>query len=435
MKSDQPNRPLRLAAIGCGGRTRTYFELAAKMPQFYQVVAAADPLPERLKLARELSGNPDFLAFASDAELLARPKLADIMIIGTQDQYHVEPCLAAMEMGYDILLEKPVAPNLRDVLAIEKRASELGRRVLVCHVLRYTPFYSKVHEIIASGVLGEIITLNASEGVDPWHQAHSFVRGHWAVVEKSTPMILAKSCHDLDIISWLMDRPCAKISSHGNLSHFTAAHAPEGAPPRCTDGCPVSGTCPYDAHHYLGRHRQWVQYVHENPLAGDAEILGWLRRSPWGRCVYRCDNTAVDHQVVAMEFDDGATATFTMTAFDSGRNIEIMGAKGVLRGGDGLRRQSGSDIALTDHATGSETRYRVAVEDGGYGGHGGGDGGIVRALHGEMTCGEAAAMRSSIQRSVQSHLMAFAAETARLEGSTIRLDDFEKAHCEPVTGV
>ena len=421
-------KPLKLAGIGCGGRTRTYLEIAAKMPWFYQVVAAADPLDERVEMVRGFSNNPDFQAFRSDAEILAQPKLSDIMIIGTQDQYHVEPCLAAMEKGYDILLEKPIAPNPREVLMIEKRASELGRRVLVCHVLRYTAFYDKVHEIVSSGALGEVITLHASEGVDPWHQAHSFVRGHWAVTEKASPMILAKSCHDLDIISWLMDSPCRLVSSHGSLSHFNAANSPEGAPARCTDGCPVAGACMYDAHHYLGKHRKWVQYVHENPQAADDEVREWLKHSPWGRCVYHCDNTAVDHQVVAMEFESGATATFTMTAFDIGRNIEIMGTRCVLRGGELLKRQTGHDILVTDHASGSETRYQIAKDDGGYDGHGGGDTGLVRALHGEMTHRAAASMRSSIQRSVQSHLMAFAAEESRLAGATIRLDDFGKKH-------
>lgn len=422
------NAPLKLAGIGCGGRTRTYLELAAKMPHLYQVVAAADPVSERLDRVRAISGNPDFCSFQTDVELLARPKLADIVIIGTQDAYHVSPCLAAMEKGYDILLEKPIAPNLCDVLTLEKRATELGRRVLVCHVLRYSPFYTRIHEIVRSGQLGRIVTLDASEGVDPWHQAHSYVRGHWAVMEKATPMILAKSCHDLDILSWLIDEPCAKVSSHGSIAYFHAENAPDGAPLRCADGCPIAGVCPYDAHHYLDRHRRWVGYVHPNPQASEEEVTAWVHESPWGRCVYRCDNTAVDHQVVAMEFEGGTTATFTMTAFDSGRNIAIMGTQAVLRGGEHLKRQTGHDIVITEHATGIETCMDLDISDDGYEGHGGGDGGLVRALYDEMTSADAVAMRSSIQRSLQSHLMAFAAEESRLTGATIRLDEFKNRH-------
>ena len=424
-------RPLRIAGIGCGGRTRTYVGLAAAMPQFYQAVAAADPVPARVDGVRALSGNPDFATFCSDVELLERPRLADVMIIGTQDQHHFRHCLAALEKGYDVLLEKPISPDPGEVLALSQRATELGRRVLVCHVLRYAPFYTKVHDIVASGALGDIITLRASEGVDPWHQAHSFVRGHWAVTAKASPMILAKSCHDLDLISWLIDRPCRKVSSFGGLTHFHATQAPLGAPARCTDGCPVAGTCAYDAHHYLGRHRRWVQYAHDNPQADDAEVRLWLRHSPWGRCVYRCDNTAVDHQVVALEFAGGATASFTMTAFDVGRSIEIMGTRGVLCGGQQFKRLIGCDLLVRDHATGGETRYQIAADEGGYDSHGGGDMGLIRALHREMTEVEPAAMRSSIQRSVQSHLMAFAAEESRLTGRTIGLEEFEQAHRPP----
>ncbi len=416
--------PLKLAGIGCGGRTRTYLQIAAGLPQFYEVVAAADPVPERVEMARAASRNPGFLGFASDREILARPKLADVMIIGTQDNNHVAPCVAAMERGYDILLEKPIATNIADVLELEKRAAALGRRVLVCHVLRYTPFYTKVRELVAAGAVGEIITLNASEGVGPWHQAHSYVRGHWSVTEKATPMIVAKSCHDMDIISWIVDRPCRTVSSFGSLSHFRAANAPDGAPERCTQGCPQQGACAYDALHYLGKHRAWLQYVYDRwDTAADSEKIAWLGQSPWGRCVYRCDNTAVDHQVVAMEFEGGATATFTMTAFDDGRNIEIMGTRGVLRGGHLLRHQFGCDLMLRDHTSGTETRIVISQEEGGYESHGGGDPGLVRALYGEMTGKAAAEMRSSITRSVESHLMAFGAERARATGREVRLAD------------
>lgn len=421
-------KPLRLAAIGCGGRTRTYFELAAQQPELYQVVAAADPIPARLALARAVSGNPDFRGFSTGEELLAQARLADVMIIGTQDQHHVAPCIGAMEKGYDILLEKPVAPTPGEVLAIERRATALGRRVLVCHVLRYTAFYGAVREIVASGALGDVVTLNASEGVGAWHQAHSYVRGHWSVVEKATPMILAKSCHDLDILSWIVDRPCEAVSGFGSLSHFTSANAPEGAPARCADGCPVADTCPYDANRYLGQHRTWLGYVLPDPRAEEAAIRTWLRDSPWGRCVYRCDNTAVDHQVVAMEFQGGITATFTMTAFDEGRNIEIMGTKGSLRGGHAVKLSSGADIIVRDHAKGTETRHHIAADVGGYDGHGGGDAGLVRALAAEFGNPNPAAMRSSIQRSVQSHLMAFAAEEARLHGTLVRMDAFQARH-------
>jgi len=228
---------LKLAGIGCGGRTKTYLGLAARKPDYFEVVAAADPLPKRVADVKELSRNPSFRSFDSDAAILAEDKLADIMVIGTQDAYHVQPAVASMRKGYDLLLEKPIAPSVKEVVEIERAARDLNRRVLVCHVLRYSPFYTRLKQIVDSGILGDIISLTAKEGVGAWHQTHSFVRGHWAVVEKATPMIIAKSCHDMDIISWLVDRRCESVSSYGALTHFTAANAPKGAPARCTDGC------------------------------------------------------------------------------------------------------------------------------------------------------------------------------------------------------
>ena len=416
---------LKLAGIGCGGRTTTYMRLASQMPQWYELVGAADPLPERVERIRRMTDNPDFKSFASDRDLLSEEKFADIAIIGTQDAYHVAPCVAAMEKGYNILLEKPIATDLALVIKMEKKARELGRKVIVCHVLRYTPFYRKVKEIVDSGVLGEIITLNAVEGVGQWHQAHSYVRGHWAVTEDATPMIIAKSCHDMDIIAWLMGRKCRTVSSFGGLSYFTASNAPEGAPARCTDGCPHGMHCHYNALNYLGKQKSWLQCVYDKAdKASDKEIRSWLAKSKWGRCVYRCDNTAVDHQVVSMRFDNGATASFTMTAFENGRHIEICGTKGKLRGGEFLKHASGHDIVVVEHEGANRTAYDISHEVGGYSGHGGGDPGLMMALYDEMMKDDSKEMRSSIHMSVESHVMGYAAEASRISGKTVDLEMF-----------
>jgi len=426
---------LKLAGIGCGGRTITYFSLAAEMPLQYEVTAGADPVSGRLDLAARVSGNPGFRKFSSDVEILGQPKLADIMIIGTQDAYHFAPAKAAMEKGYDLLLEKPISQTLGEVLELERIAKKLGRRVLVCHVLRYTPFYRKVKELVESGAVGRIMTLNAVEGVGDWHQCHSFVRGHWSVTEKSTPMIVAKCCHDMDIISWIMDSSCGSVASSGELSYFISKNAPQGAPLRCTDGCPVGNTCPYNAPLYRNKHRVWLGYLFdaERKSAGkggatDDEIIEWLKTSPWGRCAWRCDNTAVDHQVVEMRFANDATATFTMTAFSQGRDIEIYGTHGILRGGEFVKRTTGSDIIVLNQHTNNETAYKVNAEVGGYSGHGGGDPGLVLDLYEEMTGKKPEEMRSSIHKSVESHVMGFGAEEARLTAARVDLGQFRKKH-------
>jgi predicted dehydrogenase len=422
-------KKLRIAGVGCGSRTSTYMRLAAKMPERYQIVGAADPIDWKVARIARLSGRKDFRSFADARELLAVDRFADVLVIGTQDSYHVEPCIAALEKGYDVLLEKPIATTIDDCLRLEAVAKRLGRRVLICHVLRYTPFYQKVKQIVDSGVLGEIMTVSASEGVGTFHQAHSFVRGHWGVTETSSPMIIQKSCHDLDIIAWMVGRPVKSVVSFGRLSYFNRQHSPPDAPPRCIDGCPVGGSCQYNALRYLTDQRHWLPYVYNGgEEASDDDVREWLKTSPWGRCVYQCDNTAVDHQVLNMEFAGGATASFTMSAFDAGRNLEIWGTEAVLRGGTYTKQAAGCDITVRHHATGEQTQTIVEEKVGGYAAHGGGDGGLMEALYDEMQVPDPADMRSSLSVSVQSHLMGFAAEESRMTNRVVDAEAFRSAH-------
>lgn len=421
---------LTIACVGCGSRGRTYLTLAAKMNSF-EIVAGADPVQDRVGYVKKISGNPDFRTFNTAKELLSEAKLADVLLVATQDADHFQTCMAALEKGYDILVEKPIATCIEHVLQIEEKATALGRRVMVCHVLRYTPFYRKVKDIVRNGELGEIISVNMSEGVGAFHQAHSFVRGHWGVKEKSTPMIIAKSCHDLDILCWLLETECKSVSSYGDLSYFNGKNKPEGAPFRCTDGCPAAEGCQYNAEFYTTTQKGWLTHVwplfdNENP-PGTEEILDWLQTSQWGRCVFQCDNDVVDHQVVSMEFENNVTATFTMTAFDLGRNIEIFGTEGVLRGGETVKELTGFEITVKKHSTGELEKYSLDKLEGGYEGHGGGDQGLVKDLYTEMTCEDLSDMQTSITVSAQSHLIGFAAEESRLSGLTLELEKYRSS--------
>jgi predicted dehydrogenase len=420
-------KKLTLACVGCGSRGRTYLKLAAELGQF-EIVGGADPVKERVEFVRKLSGNEKFKSFTWANELLSQEKFADVLLVTTQDANHFESCMMALEKGYDILVEKPIAVNSREVLAIERRAEELGRRVMVCHVLRYTPFYRKVKEIVNSGELGEIISINMSEGVGTFHHGHSYVRGHWAVTEKATPMIIAKSCHDLDILCWILGSECLKISSFGDLSYFKKSNKPDGAPLRCVEGCPIGDSCSYNAELYKSTQKGWLRHVwplyNVEAPPSEQEINEWLKISPWGRCVYQCDNTAVDHQVVNMEFANKVTATFTMTAFDYGRNIEIYGTKKVLRGGETIKSLSNNEIMIREHSTGKVENISTKILQGGYEGHGGGDQGLVRDLYSEMTCSNKDEMLTSISVSTQSHIMGFAAEEARKSGRVLELREY-----------
>lgn len=419
-----PNQasPLTIAAIGCGSRARTYLEIAVGLGDRYSVVAGADPVPERRDTLKKISNNSDFKSFASADELLAEERMADVAFIGTQDNYHFEPAKKALEKGYHLLLEKPAAQTLEETLKLTELAKKYDRKILLCFVLRYTPFYSKVHEIIRSGQLGDVISMHAHEGVDAWHHGHSYVRGHWAKTGESTPMIIAKCSHDTDYIAWLLDSQCKSVSSYGRLSYFNESHAPEGATARCTDGCPHAapqgGSCMYDAHHYLDKHERWLRMIYPHPTERTKEeVAEWLKTCAWGRCVWKCDNDAVDHQVVNMDFENGSTASLTMTAFDCGRALEVFGTKACLRGGDEHKIISGHDISIRDHESG-ETKFvdLDEINDDGYQGHGGGDYGLVNAMD-AIFRGEGS-NSSLIENSVEGHLIGFAAEQSRLNGGT-----------------
>lgn len=422
-------KPLRIACIGCGSRAQTYTALAALQPELFRIVAGADPVSGRVEKIRRISGRDDFRAFTCGEELLAAGTLADVMIIATQDNDHYRYCLPAIRAGYHILLEKPIAVRVEEVLEIERLALSAHRRVMVCFVLRFAAFYRKVKELIESGMLGEIVSIQANEGVVPWHQAHSFVRGHWAVVSKSSPMILAKCCHDTDILHWLIGRPCRRVAGFGSLEFFRPEKAPAGAPRRCTDRCPMADRCEFNALRYTTDRREgWLAMIYDRARDADvAEITDWLRTSPWGRCVYRCDNDAVDRQVLAMEFEGGITGTFTMTAFEQGRHIEIYGTRGVLKGGETYYKHFGAHLIFFPHE-GDPVRYTVQAEDGGYELHGGGDPGLIRALYEEMTKPSSEPLAAGIDSTVHSHLIGFAAEESRLTGRVVDLSEFRQRH-------
>lgn len=424
--------PLRLACIGCGARAQTYTTLAARRPDLFQIVAGADPVAARVGKVRRISGRADFRGYAGAQALLEAGPGADVILVATQDNDHHAHCLGALRAGCHVLLEKPISTRAQDVLEIERLARTTGRRVMVCFVLRFAAFYRKAREIVRSGVLGDLVSIQANEGVMPWHQAHSFVRGHWSVTAKSSPMIISKCCHDMDIVHWLAGRRCLRVASFGSLDFFRLDRAPAGAPARCTDGCPVGDTCPYNAMRYTTDMRAvWLPMVYDRAAeAATDEIVAWLRASPWGRCVYRCDNDAVDRQVLALEFEGGVTGTFTMTAFESGRHLEIYGTRGVLKGGETYRKHFGAHLVFFPHE-GEPVRYTVQAEDGGYELHGGGDAGLMGALHNEMTCPPGAPLEAGIDATVHSHMIGFAAEASRRTGRIVDLGDFHRTRAEP----
>ena len=409
--------------IGAGQRgAQVYGAFAERNPKDIKFVAVAEPNAERREAFCRDHGIAAENAVEDWKELLARPKMADCVFVCTQDNEHIEPAMIAIDAGYHVVMEKPMSRNAAELRALQAKAEEKGRLVTVCHVLRYTPFFSKVRELLRSGVIGKLQSIQQIENVAYWHQAHSFVRGNWRREDETSPMILAKSCHDMDIMLWMADSHCTKVSSFGSLGHFNAENAPEGAPEYCLDGCPHADDCPYNAEHiYLQSKGVHVPVIRKVVSLEDTDesVREALRRGPYGRCVYHCDNNVVDHQVVNLEFENGVTASFTMTAFtwEGGRTIKVMGTHGQIVG------DVESDfIEVTRFVNGEKTIIHMNADPEG---HSGGDKGFMRDVVRQMQSDGAYTGRTQVSSSVESHLIALAAEESRVSGKTITLEDFE----------
>ena len=402
--------------IGAGGRgIGAYGGFAERHPQDIQFVAVADPIAERRELFAKLHNIPKNRQFTTDSDLFSAGKLADACFVCTQDKCHVIPTQAALRLGYHVFLEKPMATSPEEVVALSELAKRSNRVLGIGHVLRYTPFFKTIKKLIDDDQIGDIISIQHNENVGYYHQAHSYVRGNWRKNSESSPMILAKSCHDMDILTWLIDEPILSIASYGSLTHFTNSNKPEGAPKYCVEGCKHESTCPFFAPRIYLKGHDWLKYaVTLNPT--DERVMDALKTSPYGRCVYQCDNDVVDHQVVAMEFAKGITVSFTMSAFtkDISRTLKVMGTRGEIRAD-----MESNEVEVRTFITNSTRRIEVVQEQSG---HGGGDDGIMRAFI--QAVAGLVPFSASAEGAVISHLMAFAAEKSRLEHRMIRMDDY-----------
>ena len=396
-----------LIIIGFGQRGQIYAQYAKSEPNRFAVAAVVETDAEKCGIAAKEYGCPVF----TDAQSFFDAHIpADVAVIAVQDCDHKKYVLECLKRKYDILLEKPIACSLEDCLEIEQAQRKYGAKILVCHVLRYTPFYSGIKEVLDRGDIGEIVSIHASENVGYWHQAHSFVRGPWRNSGVSTPMIVAKCCHDMDIIRWFMGKKCVKVSSFGALKYFTAENAPAGCADYCSD-CAVAD-CIYRAQTFYARQPGWAKYFHKTD---DRDMMDDLRHSQYDRCVFRSDNDVVDHQVTIMEFEGGGTACHTMTAFskDIYRDIKIYGTKGEIVG---VVEQNRFEVRLF----GGETKLYEIDPDEAAGGHSGGNVGLMKELY-EVLCDNACKNASFLEVSVDSHRMAFQAEQARVCGEVITL--------------
>jgi len=415
-------KKVTVALIGAGLRGINYLEYGVQHPDELQVVAVAEPNAERRAYFQSRHGLADEVCFETWDDFFAAPKLADAVFICTQDKQHFEPTMKALEAGYHVLLEKPMSPDPKECVVMGEMASQFDRVFSICHVLRYTNFFGTIKSLLEKGAIGDLMSITHNENVGYWHQAHSFVRGNWRRKDESSPMILAKSCHDLDILLWLSGSECTRVSSFGSLSHFTSSQAPAGAPLRCIDGCPVEKDCLYFApNQYLTDNIDWPTSAISNDLSYEGRLKA-LQEGPYGRCVYHSDNDVVDHQVVNLEFENGVTAAFTMSAFtkDVSRTIKLMGTKGEIRGA-----MEKNEIEILHFSSGEVEQISFA-DAGGHVGHGGGDYGLVRDFLKLVRDGGKSQGLTSANHSVQSHLMAFAAEQSRVTHQVVYLQEFAR---------
>ena len=411
---------MKYVLIGAGSRGSVYGTWAHE--NGIEIAAIAERRPDRLAEAAKQWNVPEERCFSDADGLFALGKIADAAIIATMDRDHYGHVMQALSCGYDILLEKPISPDPKECLEIENKANALGKKITVCHVLRYTNFWSKLKEIIDSGELGKIVAIKHSENIGNFHMAHSFVRGNWRNDRLSSPIILQKSCHDLDILLWLTGAHCTKVAAFGTLSYFKEANAPAGSSDRCCT-CSAADNCRFEAKKcYLPTLGTWPTDVVCLEQTEEA-LEEALKTGPYGRCVYRCDNNVCDHMSMILEFDNGVTATFSLTAQTSPchRDIHIMCEDGEILADDGKRQ-----ILVRKHVSspGDTFEERIINIRTNASGHGGGDAGIMEDFTASLSAGEST--RSAISASVESHMMAFAMERSRLTGEAITLENFRR---------
>lgn len=415
-------KPIKLLVVGAGNRGQTHALYAEHFPERAQVVGVAEPRAFQRHLMRDKYHIPEEHVFIDWREAAKAGKFADAVIVTTQDRDHCEPTVAFADLGYHILLEKPMAVAEADCLAI-RDAIKRNKVILgVCHVLRFRPYARKMKELVDSGAIGDVVTMRHIEPVAFWHQAHSYVRGNWRNEKASSFMLMSKSCHDIDWIIWLMGKRCTAVSSFGSLLHFRPGNQPEGAADRCVD-CAVVAGCPYSAKRY------YMDFVEKGHTGWPLEVITdeqnekgvrkALAEGPYGRCVYTCDNDVVDHQVVNMEFEDTSTAAFTMTAFTGnltgGRATQIHGTHGEIHGDSRY-------VKVFNYLTGETETFDTAQSGNTIlSGHGGGDKGVMDSFTEAVMKGDQRLVDTSAENALASHRVVFAAERARLERRVVEL--------------
>lgn len=417
-------KKVKAILIGAGLRGgEVYSEYAIEHPNEFEVVAVAEPDEARRNKFAKNHNIPENMRFHDWSEVLEQSIDADCVMVCTQDRMHYEPTIKALEKGYHVLCEKPMSPCKAEIIEMGKLAAKYNRLLVICHVLRFSSFFTKIKKLIEDNKIGELVSIQHMESVGYWHQAHSFVRGNWRNDKESSPMILQKCCHDMDILLWLTNSICTKVHSFGALNYFKEENAPKDAPKYCLDGCSHRDECPFYAPKFYFEHPRseldgFIKAV--NTDTAREKVIEALKTGPYGRCVFHCDNNVVDHQVVNLEFENHVNASFTMCAFTNKceRVINLMGTKGQIKG-----NMEDGEIEVIDFVTGEKQTIFLNVSTKG---HSGSDMNMMKDFVSLLSEEQTNKARTTARMSVESHLIALAAESSRTKGIVVDMSEFNK---------
>lgn len=412
-------KPIRMVILGAGDRGRTYASYAAAFPERVKIVGVADINPKAAQAVAQAYQLPPEAVWGDWSEAVAARPDCDVMAVTMPDALHIEPAITCLDAGYHLLLEKPMGRTWEECERLAAKVHEKkDRLVILGHVLRYTVYFKKLKALLDAKAIGETVSIQHLEPVAYMHAAHSFCRGNWSNTERATPMILQKCCHDFDQFVWWLNKRCTGVSSFGNTFHFNAAHRPIGAADRCLS-CPseVERACPYSARKiYLERQDYRYPFVDKS----DEAMKAMLQDGPYGRCVYACDNDAVDHQIVNLRFEGGITVAHQMESYTytGGRETKVFGTRGEIVG-------DGRKLTIYHFDTRTTEVWDSVLEAGAVqgSGHGGGDFGLMDELVYQLTEGDTTQYTEIFDVSLESHRIAFAAEASRRANGALMLAD------------
>ena len=440
-------KPVRIALLGAGSRGELNLgTLIKERPDLLQIVAVAEPHEGRRNRFIKTYGIPKENAFCDWKELVDRPLLADAVVNALPCRLHFDSAMSVLSAGYHMLLEKPMSLSAGQCVALTRFGEAKKRILAVATQNRYNEIYMRVKELLEQGAIGKLMNIDCGENIGYWHFTLSYVRGIHHNSSLSHSFMLAKGIHDLDLILWLTGLKPARVSSFGSLKFFTPENAPKGAPERCAQGCPVEAECEFSAlKHYIKPGRPDIPFpffLGQSPAAvidtikypryrtmgsivsqddqSKAAIMKALEETSFGRCVFRSPNNVVDHQTVNLEFENGVTASYSLSGFSLiwERSLNLHGSKGEMRTADFSGRL---ETRTFNPARVKKERFR-------YHGilHGGGDRVILREFAKAVQTGKPGPLLPLATSSLESHLLGFAVEKARVENKVVEMDEFRR---------